>query len=91
MAIQSWNGEEAKAIFEGRRLRAVSEEVARAARRRLAQLDHAARVEDMRVPPGNRLHLVGGALWSISVNMQYRITFRWGDHGPEDVGFGDYH
>lgn len=88
--IQSWNGKTAEAIFMGRPPRAISADVARAARRRLAQLDAAVRVEDMRTPPGNRLHLVG-ARWSISVNMQYRITFVWGEHGPEDVWFGDYH
>ncbi len=44
----------------------------------------------MHTPPGNRLHLVG-KLWSISVNMQYRITFIWGEKGPEEVWFGDYH
>jgi plasmid maintenance system killer protein len=44
----------------------------------------------MRVPPGNRLHKVG-AVWSVSVNMQYRIMFVWGDAGPEEGWFGDYH
>jgi len=53
-------------------------------------LDAATRVDDLRVPSSNRLHKVG-AVWSISVNMQYRITFTWGEHGPEDVWFGDYH
>jgi toxin HigB-1 len=90
VTIQSWRNDEAEAIFAGRRIRAVPDDLARAARRRLAQLDRAVSVEDMRSPPGNRLHLVEGR-WSISVNMQYRITFLWGEHGPEDVWFGDYH
>jgi proteic killer suppression protein len=88
--IQSWKGKEADAILRGETPRGVSADIARAARRRLAQLDKALGVEDMRVPPGNRLHKVG-AVWSISVNMQYRITFVWGDAGPEEVWFGDYH
>jgi proteic killer suppression protein len=90
LAIQSWSNDEAKAIFAGRRVRTVAADLARLARRRLAQLDQAVRVEDMRTPPGNRLHLVGDR-WSIIVNMQYRITFPWGANGPEDVWFGDYH
>jgi proteic killer suppression protein len=88
--IQSWDSKEADAIFNGRPLKSASAEVARAARRRLAQLDAAASVEDTRTPPGNRLHLVG-ARWSISVNMQFRITFPWGEGGPEEVWSGDYH
>jgi proteic killer suppression protein len=88
--IQSWRGREAQAIFEGRSLRGVSADIARAARRRLDQLNAATRLDDVRAPPGNRLHQVG-ASWSISVNMQYRITFTWGENGPEDVWFGDYH
>jgi proteic killer suppression protein len=64
--------------------------MAKAARRRLAQLDQAISVDDMRVPPGNNLHWIGDA-WSIRVNMQFRITFVWGASGPEDVWFGDYH
>ncbi len=89
--IQSWNGDTAREILEGKVPRGVHADVARAARRRLTQLHAAARVEDMRDPPGNRLHKIGDETWSISVNMQYRITFTWGPSGPEDVWFGDYH
>ncbi|HEX4096570.1 MAG TPA: type II toxin-antitoxin system RelE/ParE family toxin [Caulobacteraceae bacterium] len=88
--IQSWRGKEAEAIFKGDRAKGVHSDLARAARRRLAQLDQAQSVEDMRSPPGNRLHLVEGK-WSVSVNDQFRITFVWGANGPEDVWFGDYH
>ncbi len=88
--IQSWKGKEAEAIFSGAQVRGVHPDIARAARRRLAQLDAALRVDDLKSPPGNRLHRFGDG-WSISVNMQYRITFAWGPDGPEDVWFGDYH
>ena len=63
-------------------------------RRRLQQLDAAVTVDDLRTPPGNRLHLLTGdraGEWSVSVNDQFRVTFRWGDAGPEEVWFGDYH
>jgi proteic killer suppression protein len=68
----------------------VSADIARAARRRLDQLRAATRIDDMRSPPGNRLRRLGGA-WLVSVNMQHRITFTWGEHGPEEVWFGDYY
>jgi proteic killer suppression protein len=51
-------------------------------------------VEDLRAPPGHRLHRLGAdraGQWSISVNDQFRICFVWGDHGPEQVEFVDYH
>ncbi len=88
--IQSWDSVDAEAILAGRTPRGVHPDIAKAARRRLQQLDAAARVEDMAVPPGNRLHRVGDR-WSISVNMQYRITFVWGQEGPSRVWFGDHH
>ncbi len=65
-------------------------DVAERAKRRLDMLAAAASVEDLRVPPSNRLHKVGDR-WSISVTMQWRITFLWGANGPEEVWFGDYH
>lgn len=90
MTIQSWDNEEARAIFEGRALRRVPGDLAKVARRRLGALDAAASLGDLGALPSNRLHKLG-ELWSISVNMQYRITFTWGERGPENVWFGDYH
>jgi len=92
--IRSWGNTEASEVFAGRAPKSIPADILRKARRLLAQLDAAARVEDMRAPPGNRLHALDGDLaghWSVSVNMQYRITFKWGDHGPESVWLGDYH
>jgi proteic killer suppression protein len=68
--------------------------IARVALRKLIQLNRAGRLEDMAVPPGNRLErLKGGraALHSIRVNDQWRIVFRWTDQGPADVAIVDYH
>jgi proteic killer suppression protein len=66
----------------------------RTALRKLAQLDAAARLEDLRVPPANRLEALAGqmrGLHSIRVNDQWRIVFRWRDYGPHEVAFTDYH
>jgi proteic killer suppression protein len=89
--IQSWNGKEAKAIFEGRALKSVPAELAQKTKRRLDMLHAATAPDDLLSPPSNRLHKLDSGSWSISVNMQYRITFTWGANGPENVWFGDYH
>ena len=88
--IQSWRGDAAEAIFQGVTPRGVSPQIARRARRVLAQLNAAQSGGEMASPPGNRLHKVGKD-WSVSVNMQFRITFHWGKAGPEQAWFGDYH
>jgi proteic killer suppression protein len=57
-------------------------------------LDAAEILADLRVPPGNRLEKLAGdraGQYSIRVNQQWRICFRWTDAGPEDVEITDYH
>jgi proteic killer suppression protein len=64
------------------------------ARRKLRQLQIAGRLEDLRVPPGNRLEALRGeraGQRSIRVNDQYRVCFRWTMAGAEDVEIVDYH
>ena len=64
------------------------------ARRKLRQLQVAGRLEDLRVPPGNRLEALAGkrqGLHSIRVNDQFRVCFRWTAAGPADVEIVDYH
>jgi len=63
-------------------------------RRKLRQLEIAGVLEDLRVPPGNRLETLKGdraGQYSIRVNDQFRICFRWTQAGPEDVEIVDYH
>jgi len=57
-------------------------------------LDAAEVLMDLRVPPGNRLEKLAGdrvGQYSIRVNQQWRICFRWTDAGPQDVEITDYH
>ena len=64
------------------------------AQRKLRQLQIAGRLEDLRVPPGNRLEALKGnrvGQHGIRVNDRYRICFRWTDSGAEDVEIVDYH
>lgn len=66
----------------------------RVARRKLRQLEIAQRLEDLRVPPGNRLERLRGdraGQHSIRINDQFRLCFRRSDSGPEDVEIVDYH
>ena len=64
------------------------------ARRKLRQLEIAGRLDDLRVPPGNRLEALKGdraGQHSIRINDQYRVCFRWTAAGAEDVEIVDYH
>jgi proteic killer suppression protein len=64
------------------------------ARRKLVQLNNAAALSDLAVPPGNRLEQLKGDLrgkYSIRINDQWRIVFRWSQSGPEEVEIVDYH
>ncbi|HUY45917.1 MAG TPA: type II toxin-antitoxin system RelE/ParE family toxin [Streptosporangiaceae bacterium] len=57
-------------------------------------LDAAEVLGDLRVPPGNRLEKLAGdraGQYSIRINQQWRICFRWTEAGPEDVEITDYH
>lgn len=64
------------------------------ARRKLEQLNQADRLDDLRVPPGNHLEALRGnrrGQYSIRINDQFRVCFRWGVNGAEDVEIVDYH
>ncbi len=66
----------------------------RVARRKLQQLKIAGDLQDLRMPPGNHLEKLSGdreGFWSIRINDQYRICFRWTAAGPADVQITDYH
>ena len=66
----------------------------RIASRKLDQLDSAQLLEELRIPPGNRLESLSGdrnTEFSIRVNEQYRICFVWGESGPSEVEVTDYH
>lgn len=91
--IKSFKDADTEALFQlGRVRRFVS--IERPALRKLKQLDLARRIEDMRAPPANRLEKLSGnraGQWSVRVNDQFRICFRWTAGGAEDVEIVDYH
>ena len=68
--------------------------IAKVARRKLRQLEIAIRLEDLKVPPGNHLEALKGnrsGQYSIRINDQWRVCFRWTDGGADDVEIVDYH
>ena len=92
MTIKAFKCADTETLFKlGRVARFVN--VERPALRKLKQLDLARGIEDMRAPPANRLEALKGnraGQWSVRVNDQFRICFRW-DDGAEDVEIVDYH
>lgn len=96
--IRSFRGAAAEDIFNGRATRSarkgVPEALWRVAVRKLEALDSAQGLQDLRIPPGNRLEQLKGdraGQYSIRINEQYRVCFRWSEAGPEDVEIVDYH
>jgi proteic killer suppression protein len=93
--IRSFKGKSAELILNHRHApKGFPPDVAKVARRKLVQLNNAAALPDLAVPPGNRLEALQGSLagrHSIRINDQWRIVFRWSAAGPEDVEILDYH
>lgn len=92
--IQSFAGSAARKVWERTHVRELGPDVQRSAYRKLLILNRAANLNDLRVPPGNRLEkLVGNRAGqhSIRINDQFRICFTWTPTGPTDVEIVDYH
>lgn len=91
--IRTFRCKDTEALFAGRhprRFRAIEA----IATRKLTQLDNAATLDFLRSPPGNRLEALKGDRrdsYSIRINDQWRLCFRWIDGGAEDVEIVDYH
>ena len=92
--IRSFGSKDTERIWHEQYVKRVDRTGQRAALRKLELIHAAGDVEDLRIPPGNRLErLVGDrrGQHSIRVNAQWRICFVWRDGGAEDVELVDYH
>jgi toxin HigB-1 len=92
MAIKSFKCADTESLFKLNRVKRFVN-IERPALRKLKQLDVAARLDDMRAPAANRLEALKrdrAGQWSVRINDQFRICFRWND-GAEDVEIVDYH
>jgi proteic killer suppression protein len=92
--IKSFKDRETERLWKGRKSKAVPEQLREKAVAKLLSVDIATNVEELRVPPGNRLHKLSGdreGQWSISINKQFRVCFMFEDGDAHDVEVSDYH
>lgn len=92
--IRSFRDRETEKVWDGERSRRLPGEIQDVALRKLAALDAAERLDDLRLPPGNRLEALKDGRkgqHSVRINQQWRVCFRWTDGGCEDVEICDYH
>lgn len=91
--IRSFASKETEKLFHGRFSAKLPQDVQRIAQRKLKQLNGAAALDFLRIPPGNRLEQLSGdrnGQWSIRINDQWRICFKW-EGNAYDVEITDYH
>jgi toxin HigB-1 len=91
--ILSFNDKDTQTLYEQEKTRKFPQ-IARVALRKLIQLDEAISLDDISVPPGNRLEALKGnraGQHSIRINDQYRICFTWNGKDAESVEICDYH
>jgi proteic killer suppression protein len=94
LVIESFSDSATESIYRGLRARGLPGEIQERARRKLRMLNQARIVEDLQIPPGNRLEHLKGKLagfWSIRINQQWRVIFRWEDGSKYEVKIIDYH
>ena len=92
--IRSFGRKDTERLWRRERVRSIDHRIHRVALRKLRQVGSAESLDDLRVPPGNRLEALKGdrvGQYSIRINDQWRICFVWTDAGPENVIIEDYH
>lgn len=92
--IKTFANKETAAVFANRKVRRFDIHLLRIAQRKLAQLHRVQQVDELQIPPGNRLEKLSGrrvGQWSIRINDRWRICFVWRDGHAWDVEIVDYH
>jgi len=92
--IKSFNCKHTAKLFDRQAYKKLPQNILRAARRKLLMLDAATKVEDLTIPPGNRLERLKGrrtGQYSIRINDQWRICFNWKEGNAYDAEICDYH
>lgn len=92
--ITSFGSKDTKKIWEGTRIKGLSRDLQEIVRRKLRMLNNAQNIADLQIPPSNRLEKLKGKLkdfYSIRINDQWRIIFRWNAGNASEVEIIDYH
>ena len=92
--IKSFSDKHTEQLFNRERVRKLPSTILRTAYRKLLIIDAADVIEDLRIPPGNRLEKLSGNLsgkYSIRINNQWRIIFKWKNNNAFEVEITDYH
>ena len=92
--IRTFKCRETQGIFELRRSRRLPGDIQQVALRKLRMLNRSQSIDDLKIPPANRLEKLSGdraGYWSIRINDQWRICFRWEDGNAFEVETVDYH
>ncbi len=92
--IKTFATKETAAVFVNRKVRRFDIYLLRVAQRKLAQLHRVQHIDELRIPPGNRLEKLSGkraGQWSIRINDQWRVCFEWREGHAWEVEIVDYH
>jgi toxin HigB-1 len=92
--IVSFGSKYTEKIWQGERVRNIPTEIQQLGRRKLRMLNNSQNLNDLKVPPSNRLEKLAGDLkdyYSIRINIQWRIIFRWENNQAKEVEIIDYH
>ncbi len=92
--IISFGSKETEKTWNGERVKKIPIEIQKVGRRKLRMLNNSQNIQDLKVPPSNRLEKLSGNLkdyYSIRINDQWRIIFKWKNGNSENVEIADYH
>jgi proteic killer suppression protein len=92
--ILSFGNKNTQKIWEGERIKGLSTDLQETGRRKLRMLNNSQNIADLQIPPSNRLEKLKGNLkgfYSIRINDQWRIIFKWNSGNASDVEIIDYH
>jgi proteic killer suppression protein len=92
--IVSFGDKDTQKIWEGVRVKSLSTEIQEITRRKLRMLNNSVDINDLMIPPSNRLEKLKGNLknyYSIRINNQWRVIFKWNNGNASEVSIIDYH
>lgn len=92
--IKTFNNDETQKIYQRQRSRKLPSDIQQVALRKLRMINNAVAINDLRVPPANHLEKLSGnraGQWSIRINDQWRVCFRWEGSDAYNVEIADYH